>query len=111
MFISNSSASFCTSCQYLIAVSTEMGAKGELLIANPGSRVPLSLKGILREKIKVNETKVRYYEFNSLVGFNITISMIFGKVKVTVLGPDGALALQKEVDSSTVLNVPRSKST
>ena len=73
---------FCHDCSYLIAVSSKLAAKGELFISSVRNPVPLSINSLLNEKIFVNEEKTRVYRFNSHNNFNLTLNMIYGKVKV-----------------------------
>ena len=87
-----------------------MGAKGEILISYSEARIPLSVNGILKEKIKVSENKERSYKFNSLVAFNISISLIYGSLNVTVEDPEGSKVVQQIVNSSTVLFIKQSSS-
>lgn len=44
----NNSPSFCYNCTYLLAVSSKKGAKGELFLSYFNSKVPLSIKGVIR---------------------------------------------------------------
>ena len=111
MYIPKSSENFCFECTYLIAVNSEVGAKGEILISYSEAKIPLSVNAILKEKIKVNETKERNYKFNSLVAFNISISLLYGSLKVIVEDPSGYKVFDQVVNSSTVIFINQSKST
>jgi hypothetical protein len=51
--VSNTSHVYCTGCSYLIAVISKSGAKGELFIDDLEARVPLSINGLLKEKITI----------------------------------------------------------
>ena len=111
MYILQSSKDFCFECSYLIAVYSEVGAKGEIIFSFSEARIPLSVNGILKEKIKASENKDRYYRFNSLQGFNISISLLYGSFNMTVQDPDGKKVVQQKVNSSTVISVNQSEST
>lgn len=111
-YVSKDFPGFCADCSYLIAVSSNLGAKGQLTVLGKDSPVPLSINGIVRENISVKEgPSKRSYSFSSIVDFNISISMIFGSLKVTVTDPENKDVLSnKTVKSSTTLQIPHSKS-
>ncbi len=39
----------------------------------------------------MNERKVRNYTFSSITTFNISVNLIYGKIRLTVLNPDNKI--------------------
>lgn len=59
------------------------------MVAGLEDRIPLSVKGIVKEQIKFDELNTRKYTFSSISAFNISVDLIYGSsLKVTVYGPD-----------------------
>lgn len=110
MFVDYGSAAFCSECTYLIAVSSSKGAEGQLFLCSEKTRIPLSVKGALKEKIDVSPISYRNYTFSSIVAFNITINMIYGRIRVTIISPDNETVVDQTVIASTILQVKPSKS-
>lgn len=49
--------------------------------------------------------KVRNYTFNSVSNFNISVNVIYGKIVVTVFGPDGKIRSKQTVLGSAILKI------
>lgn len=109
--VNTNSPVYCYNCSYMIAITTLNGAKGQLLITKINSTIPLSVNGLIREKIKTNERKVRNYTFSSITTFNISVTIIYGKIKLTVLDPDNKVYREMIVTKSEVIRVRHSKQT
>lgn len=105
--ISNASKDFCFNCDYLIVVKGSPSVNSELLVLNLTGSIPLSINGILRQKIKPNDP-IHQYSFYSISSFNVTISIKYGSLRVNILDPTGLVLSNVTLQSSTVLHVPYS---
>jgi hypothetical protein len=80
----------------------------ELLITKLTTSIPLSVNGILRQRIKVGD-QPQWYSFNSITLFNITISMKHGSLRVKVMDGNNKTVSDLNVSTSTVITIPYSK--
>lgn len=103
--VNQESPHFCKSCSYLIAVSSRLGAQGEVMVSKPSDGLPLSVKGVMRDKLRVEEVSARNYTFSSISNFNISLVVIYGVVKLTVINPRGQVVSEAEVDGSTSIHI------
>lgn len=101
----NNSGDFCFGCNYLIAVSSKNGAKGELLVAPFNAKVPLSTNSLLREKIIVKDETTRSYTFNCLTSFNLNFNVIHGKITVTVFDSKEKILEKRDVYGAATIIV------
>jgi hypothetical protein len=94
----------------VIALTSPNGVKGELFITKLNSTIPLSINGMIRERIRVNETQVRNYTFYSITAFNVSVNVVYGSVWVTIVDPDGKVVSSKIVNDSMQFSVKKSNS-
>lgn len=61
------------------------------------------MKGILNDKIVAKENKHNHYTFSSIVDFNVTINVIYGQIKVTVIDPDDKVIINDSIVGKSVV--------
>jgi hypothetical protein len=83
----------------------------EIIITYYNTSIPLSVNGIIKEKILVSEISFRNYTFNSITAFNISISPIYGTLKVVVIDPSKKVISSNNISTTTVLSIPHNKAT
>lgn len=110
--ISNQSASFCSQCAYLIQLTSDSSADGYIMVAQTDRSVSLSLNSIMRDRVSVDgTTNRRYYTFYSITAFNITLSLLYGQVRVVVTDPDEKVVYDQNITQSTTIVVPHNSKT
>jgi hypothetical protein len=106
--VSNTSSSFCWNCQYLIALWSGSAVQAEVIISNENSSIPLSANGIIKERVGKGS---RNYTFNSITAFNLTLTLIYGKVALLVLDPSKNVVVNVSLSSSQVFVIPHNNKT
>ena len=96
--VGSSAADFCWNCQYLIAAVSSEAVSAELIVAGENSSVPLSVNGIIKERLGAGEA--RNYSFNSISAFNISFSPIYGRLSVVVLDPAKKVLVNATISSA-----------
>lgn len=107
--VKSSAEGFCWNCQYLIAVVSKEAVSAEVIVAGEGSSVPLSVNGIIKEKLQGDA--VRNYTFNSISAFNISFSPIYGKLGVVVLDPSKRVLVNSTISSAQNFLIPHNNQT
>lgn len=108
--VTNSSAAFCWNCQYLIAVVSREPISAEIIVVGENSSIPLSVNGIIKEKLIVGDS-IRNYTFNSISAFNITFSPIYGKLSVVVIDPSKNVIVNSTITNSQNFLIPHNSKT
>jgi hypothetical protein len=90
-------------------VRGDPAVNSELLVADLSSSIPLSLNGILQEKLKKGSS--RTYTFSSISAFNLTVSLDYGKLHVTIKDPSDSLVHNSSLTSSKTIAIPHNKQT
>lgn len=94
----------CKGCTYLIAVTSRLGAQGEIVVTKPSIALPLSVKGVIRDKMRVGEIIARNYTFTSISNFNVSLVIFYGELELKVVDSKGKVTKFERIRD--IANIP-----
>lgn len=74
------------------------------MVTKPSIALPLSVKGVIRDKMRVGEIIARNYTFTSISNFNVSLVIFYGELELKVVDSKGKVTKFERIRD--IANIP-----